>query len=54
MNYLREYSKRKLFESEFSSDKRTTGGFIFQRWNNRKETSGFCKVVIHNILLIHG
>jgi len=29
MNYLREYFKRKLSESEFSYDKRTTGGFIF-------------------------
>jgi len=54
MNYLREYFKRNASESGFSSDKRTTGGFIFQRRKDRKETSGFCKGVIHNLMLLYG
>ena len=54
MNYLREYFKRNASESGFSSDKRTTGGLIFQRRKDRKETSGFCKGLIHNLMLLHG
>lgn len=54
MNYLREYFKRNASESGFSTDKRTTGGSIFQRRKDRKETSGFCRGVIHNLMLLHG
>ncbi len=54
MNYLREYFKRNASESGFSSDKRTTGGLIYQRRKDRKETSGFCKGLIHNLMLMHG
>ncbi len=53
MNYLREYFKRNASESGFSSDKRTTGGLIYQRRKDRKETSGFCKGLIHNLMLLH-
>jgi transposase len=42
-------------ESGFSSDKRTTGGSIYQRRKDGKETtSGFCKGLIHNLMLLHG
>ena len=54
MNYLREYFKRNASESGFSSDRRTTGGLIYQRRKDRKETSGFCKGLIHNLMLLHG
>ena len=54
MNYLREYFRRNASESGFSSDKRTTGGLIYQRRIDRKETSGFCKGLIHNLMLLHG
>ena len=54
MNYLREYFRRNASESGFSSDKRTTGGLIYQRRKDRKETSGFCKGLIHNLMLLHG
>ena len=54
MNYLREYFKRNASESGFSSDKRTTGGLIYHRRKDRKETSGFCKGLIHNLMLMHG
>ncbi|MCL4333922.1 MAG: hypothetical protein M1290_00115 [Candidatus Thermoplasmatota archaeon] len=54
MNYLHEYFKRNASESGFSSDKRTTGCLIYQRRRDRKETSGFCKGLIHNLMLLHG
>jgi transposase len=54
MNYLREYFKRNASETGFSSDKRATGGLIYQRRKDRKETSGFCKRLIHNPMLLHG
>ena len=53
MKYLREYFRRNASESGFSSDKRTTGGLIYQRRKDRKETSGFCKGLIHNLMLLH-
>ena len=53
MNYLREYFKRNASESGFSSEKRTTGGLICQRRNDKKETSGFYKGLIHNLMLLH-
>jgi len=53
MSYLREYFRRNASESGFSSDKRTTGGLIYQRRKDRKETSGFCKGLIHNLMLLH-
>ena len=54
MNYLREYFRRNASESGFSSDKRATGCLIYQRRKDRKETSGFCKGLIHNLMLLHG
>jgi len=42
LNYLREYFRRNTSGSGFSSDKRATGGLIYQRRKDRKETSGFC------------
>ncbi|MEM0134426.1 MAG: hypothetical protein QXU18_04255 [Thermoplasmatales archaeon] len=54
MNYLREYFKRNVSESGFSSDKRTTGGLIYQRRKDRRETSGFCKGLLHDLMLLHG
>ncbi len=54
MNYLREHFRRNASESGFSVDKRTTGGTIYQRRKDRKETSGFCKELIHNLMLLHG
>ena len=53
MSYLREYFRRNASESGFSSDKRATGGLIYQRRIDRKETSGFCKGLIHNLMLLH-
>jgi len=53
MNYLREYFKMNASESGFSSDKRKTGGLIYQRRNDRKETSEFCKGLIHNLMSLH-
>ena len=53
MSYLREYFRRNASESGFSSDKRATGGLIYQRRKDRKETSGFCKGLIHNLMLLH-
>ena len=52
--YLREYFKRNALESGFSSDKRTTGNIVYQWRNDRKETSGLCKGLIHNLMLSHG
>jgi len=54
INYLREYFKRNALESGFSSDKRTTGNIVYQWRNDRKETSGLCKGLIHNLMLSHG
>jgi len=54
MNYLREYFKRNASESGFSSGKRITGGLIYQKRNDRKETSGLCKGLIDNLMLSHG
>ncbi len=53
MSYLREYFKRNASESGFSLDKRTTGGLIYHRRIDRKETSGLCKGLIHNLMLLH-
>ena len=53
MSYLREYFRRNASESGFSSDKRTTGCLIYQRRKDRKETLGFCKGLIHNLMLLH-
>jgi transposase len=54
MNYFSEYFRRNASESGFSLDKRITGGLIHQRRKDRKETSGFCKGLIYNIMLLHG
>ena len=53
IGYLREYFRRNASESGFSSDKKTTGGLIYRRRIDRKETSGFCKGLIHNLMLLH-
>ena len=52
--YLREYFKRSNSESAFSADKRSTGHMIFQRRKDRIETSGFCKGLLHNLMLVNG
>ena len=52
--YLREYFKRSNSEAGFSSDKRSTGQIIFQRRKDRIETSGFCKGLLHNLMLVNG
>jgi len=52
--YLREYFKRSNSEAGFSSDKRSTGQMIFQRRKDRIETSGFCKGLLHNLMLVNG
>ena len=52
--YLREYFKRSYSEAGFSSDKRSTGHMIFQRRKDRIETSGFCKGLLHNLMLVNG
>lgn len=54
MNYLKEYFRRNNSEAGFSSDKRTTGWRIFQRRDDRVETSIFCKGLWHNLLLMNG
>jgi transposase len=51
---LREYFKRSNSEAGFSSDKRSTGHMIFQRRKDRIETSGFCKGLLHNLMLVNG
>jgi transposase len=53
MTYLREYFKRSNSEAGFSADKRSTGHMIFQRRKDRVETSGFCKGLLHNLMLMH-
>ena len=52
--YLREYFKRSNSEAGFSSDKRSTGHMIFQKRKDRIETSGFCKGLLHNLMLVNG
>ena len=52
--YLREYFKRSNSEAGFSSDKRSTGHMILQRRKDRIETSGFCKGLLHNLMLVNG
>ena len=52
--YLREYFKRSNSEAGFSSHKRSTGQMIFQRRKDRIETSGFCKGLLHNLMLVNG
>ena len=52
--YLKEYFKRSNSEAGFSSDKRSTGHMIFQRRKDRIETSGFCKGLLHNMMLVNG
>ena len=36
MNYLRKYFKRKVSETGLSSDRRVTGGLIYQRRKGRE------------------
>ena len=52
--YPREYFKRSNSEAGFSSDKRSTGHMIFQRRKDRSETSGFCKGLLHSLMLVNG
>ena len=53
MAYLREYFKRSNSESAFSADRRPTGHMIFQKRKDRIETSGFCKGLLHNLILVN-
>ena len=52
--YLRQYFKRSNSEAGFSADKRSTGHMIFQRRKDRIETSGSCKGLLHNMMLMNG
>ena len=52
-NYLREYFRRNASESGFSSDKGTTGGLIYHRRKDRKETLVFCKGHVHDLMLLN-
>ena len=52
--YLREYFRRSNSEAGFSADKRSTGHMILQRRRDRIETSGFCKGLLHNLMLVNG
>ena len=52
--YLKEYFRRSNSEAGFSSDKRSTGHMIFQKRKDRIETSGFCKGLLHNMMLVNG
>ena len=52
--YLREYFRRSNSEYGFSADKRATGHMISQKRNDRIETSGFCKGLLQNLMLLHG
>ena len=54
ISYLREYFKRNNSEAGFSSDKRFLGGIMTRRRADRIETSGFCKGLIHNLMLMNG
>ena len=51
---LRDYFKRNNSKSGFPADKRSTMHLIFQRRRDRIETSGFCKVLLHNLMLVNG
>ena len=54
MTYLKEYFRRNASESGFSSDKRFLGGIMTRRRADRIEVSGFCKGLIHNLMLMNG
>ena len=54
ITYLREYFRRNNSEAGFSSDKRFLGGIMTRRRADRIETSGFCKGLIHNLMLMNG
>ena len=52
ITYLEEYFRRNASESGFSSDKRFLGGIMTRR-ADRIEASGFCKGLIHNLMLLN-
>jgi len=54
MEFLKEYFKPNNSEAGFSSDKRATGWRIFQRRDDRIETSIFIKGLWHNLMLMNG
>ena len=54
MTYLKEYFRRNASESGFSADKRFLGGIMTRRRADRIEVSGFCKGLIHNLMLMNG
>ena len=54
MTYLKEYFRRNASESGFSSDKRFLGEIMTRRRAGRIEVSGFCKGLIHNLMLMNG
>jgi transposase len=51
-DYVRQYYKRELSESGFSADKRTLGWRIWQRRDERIDTTISCFATLHNILRI--
>ena len=53
-NWSRSYVKRNNSEAGPSYEKRLTEHLTFQRRRNRIQTSGFCKGVLHNMMLVNG
>ena len=54
ISYLRENFRRSNSKGGFSVENRSTGHMIFQRRKDRIETSGFCKGLQHNQMLVNG
>jgi transposase len=52
VNFLRQYFKRELSESENSADKRRFGWVLRQKREDRKESALFSIAVLHNIFTI--
>lgn len=52
--YLEECFRRNNSEAGFSAGKRSLGGIMTGRRSDRIETSGFCKGLIHNLMLMNG
>ncbi len=54
MAYLREYFKRNNSEAGFPAEKRATGCRVFQKREDRIETSIFCMGIWHNLSFMNG
>jgi transposase len=53
ITYPGMYFKRNNHEAGFSAGKRSTGHMIFQKRKDRIETLGFCKGLLHNLMLVN-